>query len=142
MSVGEGPQETTVLTPNDKHIQNLNNTSVFERFEDLDLTQGCHGHTFLLIMHQDAFQCNDTPTGSVDRFVYFPVKMKSEVYIAQRCENQSLPKSTLTQLSHHVIIALHTTAFERSSIYLIFFFSRSTHRYSLLDLPQLLYFPF
>jgi hypothetical protein len=142
MSVGERPQETTVLTPNDKHIQDLDNTWVFERFEDLDLTQGCHGHAFLLIMHQDALQCNNTPTGSMDGFVYFPVTMKSDVYIVQRCKNQSLPKSTLTQLSRHIIVVLHTTAFERSPICFTLFFPRSTHRCSLLDIPQLLYFPF
>lgn len=44
------------LTPDHKHIQNIDNTRMFKRLEDLDFTQSSHRHALLLIVHQNPLE--------------------------------------------------------------------------------------
>jgi hypothetical protein len=43
-------------TLDDEHVQQVDDTRVLERLEDLDLPQRRDGHALLLVVHQDALQ--------------------------------------------------------------------------------------
>lgn len=45
-----------ILTFDHKHVKNLDNARVLERFKDLDFTQGRDWHAFLLVVHEDTLE--------------------------------------------------------------------------------------
>jgi len=52
VSYGHG-DKVCKLTPNNNHINDVDDARVFESFEDLDFSEGGDRHPFLLVVHKN-----------------------------------------------------------------------------------------
>ena len=56
---------------------------MIKRFEDFDFAQGGDGHSFFLVMHQDALQGNHFLRALLQCLVHLTVKPSISLYVAE-----------------------------------------------------------
>lgn len=57
------------LTPNNNHVNNVDNARMVERFENLDFPESGDGHPFLLVVHENPLEGNDVSRTFLYRFM-------------------------------------------------------------------------
>lgn len=111
------------LTSNNNHVNDVDDTWVFERLKNLDFSEGSDRHPFLLVVHENPLEGNDVSRTFLDCLMNFAGEWSRWRWGVGA---KFLPKRSFSQLGRNVIIVNRGTTRERAIVSQLLFLTRTS----------------